>query len=80
MGMLSRMSPLNIYAPVSFGPTLKFFLSYYGDGIPFADTAYSYEMKVPEMIYHTKSLEIYAFPLNHKIEASAGCSAKRSLR
>ena len=35
MGMLSRMSPLNIYAPVSFGPILKFFLSYYGDGIPF---------------------------------------------
>ena len=33
MGMLSRMTPLNIYAPVNFGPILKFFLSYYGSGI-----------------------------------------------
>ena len=68
MGMLSRMSPLNIYAPVSFGPILKFFLSYYGDGIPFEIRHIPMNMKVPEMIYHTKSLEIYAFPLNHKIE------------
>lgn len=68
MGMLSRMSPLNIYAPVSFGPILKFFLAYYGDGIPFEIRHIPMNMKVPEMIYHTKSLEIYAFPLNHKIE------------
>lgn len=68
MGMLSRMAPLNIYAPVGFGPILKFFLSYYGDGIPFEIRHIPMNMKVPEMIYHTKSLEIYAFPLNHKIE------------
>ena len=68
MGMLSRMTPLNIYAPVSFGPILKFFLSYYGDGIPFEIRHVPMKMKSPEMIYHTKSLEIYAFPLNHGIE------------
>ena len=68
MGMLSRMTPLNIYAPVSFGPILKFFLSYYGDGIPFEIRHIPMKMKSPEMIYHTKSLEVYAFPLNHGIE------------
>ena len=68
MGMLSRLTPLNIYAPVSFGPILKFFLSYYGDGIPFEIRHVPMKMKSPEMIYHTKSLEIYAFPLNHGIE------------
>ena len=68
MGMLSRMTPLNIYAPVSFGPILKFFLSYYGDGILFEIRHIPMKMKSPEMIYHTKSLEVYAFPLNHGIE------------
>lgn len=68
MGMLSRMTPLYIYAPVNFGPILKFFLSYYGDGIPFEIRHIPMKMKSPEMIYHTKSLEVYAFPLNHGIE------------
>ena len=68
MGMLSRMTPLYIYAPVNFGPILKFFLSYYGDGIPFEIKHIPMKMKSPEMVYHTKSLEVYAFPLNHGIE------------
>lgn len=68
MGMLSRMTPLTIYAPVSFGPILKFFLSYYGDGIAFEIRYIPMKMKSPEMIFHTKSLEVYAFPLNHGIE------------
>ena len=68
MGMLSRMTPLTIYAPVSFGPILKFFLSYYGEGIPFEIRHVPMRMKSPEMVYHTKSLEVYAFPLNHGIE------------
>ena len=68
MGMLSRMTPLTIYAPMSFGPILKFFLSYYGDGIPFEIRHIPMKMKSPEMVYHTKSLEVYAFPLNHGIE------------
>ncbi len=68
MGMLSRMTPLTIYAPVGFGPILKFFLSYYGTGIPFEIRHVPMTMKSPEMIYHTKSLEVYAFPLNHRIE------------
>ncbi|HBN01389.1 MAG TPA: ribonuclease Z [Rikenellaceae bacterium] len=68
MGMLSRMTPLNIYAPVSFGPILKFFLSYYGEGIPFEIRHIPMTMKSPQMVYHTKSLEVFAFPLRHKIE------------
>ncbi len=46
MGMLSRMAPLNIYAPVGFGPILKFFLSYYGDGIPFEKLSRSHDDEV----------------------------------
>lgn len=29
LGMKGRQMPLNIFAPVNFGPILKFFLSYY---------------------------------------------------
>lgn len=68
MGMLSRMTPLTIYAPVSFGPILKFFLSYYGDGIPFEIRFVPVSAKSPRLVFQTKSLEIYAFPLNHRIE------------
>lgn len=68
MGMLARPTPLNIYAPVSFGPILKFFLSYYGDGVGFEIRHIPLKMKEPEVVYGTKSLEVLAFPLNHGIE------------
>jgi len=68
MGMLSRVQPLTIYAPANFGPILKFFLSYYGEGIAYEIRHVPLTMREPEVIYHTKSLEISAFPLNHGIE------------
>ena len=68
MGMLARTAPLNVYAPPAFGPILRFFLSYYGEGVKFEIRHVPLGMKEPEVIYHTKSVEISAFPLNHKIE------------
>ena len=68
MGLLSRTQPLNVYAPSNFGPLLKFFLSYYGEGLAFEIRHIPLNMKGPEVIYHTKSLEVSAFPLNHGIE------------
>ena len=68
MGMLARPTPLNIYAPVSFGPILKFFLSYYGEGLGFEIRHIPLKMKEPETVYDTKSFEVLAFPLNHGIE------------
>ncbi len=35
LGMKGRNTPLHIYAPSNFGPILKFFLSYYGEGLGF---------------------------------------------
>jgi ribonuclease Z len=68
MGMLSRVQPLNIYAPSSFGPLLKFFLSYYGEGIAFEIRHIPLTMKEPSVIYSARSVEVLAFPLNHGIE------------
>lgn len=68
MGMQARTAPLNIYAPANFGPVLKFFLSYFGEGLSFEIRHTPLQMKRPECIYHTKNLEISAFPLDHKID------------
>ena len=68
LGMKGRRTPLNIFAPVSFGPILKFFLSYYGDGIAFEIRFTPLKMKAPEVILETKTAQVLAFPLNHGIE------------
>lgn len=68
LGMKGRQTPLNIFAPVNFGPILKFFLSYYGDGLAYEIRYTPLKMKAPETIMETKSIQVQAFPLNHGIE------------
>ena len=68
LGMKGRQMPLNIFAPVNFGPILKFFLSYYGDGIGYEIRFTPLKMKEPETVLETKSIRVEAFPLNHAIE------------
>ena len=68
LGMGGRTAPLNIFAPVNFGPVLKFFLSFFGDGLAFDINFKPLKMKAPEVILSAKAYEVLAFPLNHKIE------------
>ena len=68
LGMKGRQTPMNIFAPPAFGPMLKFFLSYYGDGVGFEIRFTPLKMKEPETILETKSIRVQAFPLNHGIE------------
>ena len=68
LGMKGRTIPLNIFAPANFVPILKFFLSYYGEGISFEIRFTPLKMKAPETILETKATEVLAFPLNHGIE------------
>ncbi len=68
LGMKGRQTPLSIFAPPAFGPLLKFFLSYYGDGIGFEIRFTPLKMKEPEIILESKSICVKAFPLNHGIE------------
>ena len=69
LGMKGRQTPLNIFAPVNFGPILKFFLSYYGEGLAYEIRYTPLKMKEPETILETKSIAVQAFPLNHGIES-----------
>ncbi len=68
LGMKGRQTPLNIFAPASFGPILKFFLSYYGEGIGYEIRHTPLKMKAPETVLETKSIRVLAFPLNHAID------------
>jgi ribonuclease Z len=65
--MGGRLAPLDIYGPRNLGPMLKFFLSY-NDWIGFELRFHPLEMKVPEVIMETKSLEVLAVPLRHGVE------------
>ncbi len=67
-GLSCKNTPIVIYGPANLGPMLKFFLSYYGKGIGVEIDFHPVSAKSPEVIYSTKSLEVLAFPLNHKIE------------
>ena len=68
LGMKGRQMPLNIFAPSNFGPILKFFLSYYGDGLGYEIRFTPLKMNAPETVLETKSIRVEAFPLNHAIE------------
>ena len=68
LGLMCRPAPLVIYGPANMEPLLKFFISYYGKGISCGIDFHPMKMKEPEVIFSTKSLEVLAFPLNHKVE------------
>lgn len=67
LSMGGRTAPVIIYGPSNLAPFLKFFLSYYGKGIVNIDF-HAVSCRQPEVIYSTKSFEVLAFPLRHKIE------------
>lgn len=68
LGMKGRTAAMNIYGPVNLGPIIKFFLSYYGDGLAYDIRFVPLKGSAPEVIYDTKNLEVVALPLNHGIE------------
>lgn len=68
MGMLGRSSDLNIYAPSSFRGVLDFFIDNFGDGIKFNINLVELDMKEPEKVYESRTAELLAFPLNHRVE------------
>jgi len=67
LAMGGRLAPLDIYGPRNLGPMLKFFLSY-NEWIGFELRFHPLEMKAPEVILETKSLEVLALPLKHGVE------------
>ena len=67
MGLLGRKAPLNIFAPVEFGPILEFFKTHFGEGLLYEIHFTALKMEYPEVIYENRRAELLAFPLNHRI-------------
>ena len=68
MGLLARKAPLNIFAPSGFAPILEFFKTQFGEGLLFDIHFIPLEMTSPEVVYESRTTELWAFPLNHRVE------------
>ena len=68
MAMLGRTAPLNIYAPGNFLPILEFFKSNFGEGILYEINYVTLDVSEPTVIYESRTVELLAFPLNHRVE------------
>ena len=68
MAMLGRTAPLTIYAPKSFATTLNFFKSNFGEGILYEIEHVQLEMSSPQVVYENRTVEMLAFPLNHRVD------------
>lgn len=67
MGLLGRSSVLNIYAPTEFRKVLDFFMENFGEGIRFEINFIPLEMESPQVVYQSRTVELLAFPLNHRV-------------
>lgn len=68
MGLLARKAPLNIYAPEGFAPILEFFKAQFGEGLLFDINFTPLKMSAPELVYQSRTTELLAFPLNHRVD------------
>ena len=68
MSLLGRSAPLRIYAPTTFRPVLDFFMVQFGEGVQFEIDYVELDMKEPQVVYENRTVELLAFPLNHRVE------------
>ena len=68
MALKGRTAPLYIYAPEAFRHTLKFFMTYFGDGVKYDINFTPLKADKPELIISSRNSKVFAFPLNHKVE------------
>ena len=68
MSMLGRIADIFIYAPKGFAPILKSFLQHFGDGFKYQVVHKVVTAKELTPVFASKSIEAFAFPLNHRIE------------
>lgn len=69
MSLKGRTAPLYIYAPAGFQAVLDFFNAHFADGVKCEMILRPLEMKGKELIMENRSLKVYAFPLNHRVDA-----------
>ena len=69
MALMGRTAPLYIYAPEGFEKVLAFFMEHFGEGVIFDVIHVPLISAAPQLIFESRSVEVSAFGLNHRIEA-----------
>ncbi len=68
MAMYGRSGDLYIYGPQALGSVLKFYESFFGEGMNFRLLFTAVKCDSLQLIHESKAVKVSAFPLNHKIE------------
>jgi ribonuclease Z len=66
-GMLGRTAPLDIYAPIDFGPILDMLLKSFCDGLEYKVRFHAIDTTSNNIIYEDRSLTVMTIPLRHRI-------------
>lgn len=69
MAMQGRTAPLYIYAPEGFAAILDFFNANFADGVKYEIVFTPLKMRDKEKILEKRQMEVYAFPLRHRVSA-----------
>ena len=68
MALYGRTADLYVYGPQALGSVLKFYESFFGEGMGYKLVFAAVKCREPETVHSSKHLTVTAFPLAHKIE------------
>ncbi len=68
MAMYGRSGDLYIYGPQALGSVVKFYESFFGDGMNYRIVFTPVKCSALQTVHQSKAVRVSAFPLNHKIE------------
>ncbi len=68
MSMLGRTGRLDVYGPDALGGMLRWYDTYYGEGMNFPVEFHPVRVSTLTEIHQSRRVRVSAFPLNHKIE------------
>jgi Metal-dependent hydrolases of the beta-lactamase superfamily III len=68
LGMSGRIAPLYLYGPEGLLDVIEFFKAHFAEGVKYEIIFNRVRCSKPILIYESKSIEIYAFPLKHRGE------------
>lgn len=68
MAMYGRTGDLYIYGPQALGSVLKFYETFFGEGMNYRIVFTAVKCSELQVVHESKAVKVSAFPLNHKIE------------
>ena len=68
LAMYGKTGKLYIYGPEALGSVLKFYQSFFGEGMNYEIVFTAVKTKELQLVHTSKWVKVSAFPLNHKIE------------